>query len=150
MKVTKEFTFDAAHMLSGYNGDCCNLHGHTYKLQVAFTQADPADHLIEPYASMVIDFALISREVKSLLKDYDHATLLYENGDEFERELINLLKRYNLKLKVFSKPITAEHLATVLHKEISANHILNHVGVKATSLRLWETPTSYAEYESGD
>ena len=34
MKVTKEITFDVAHMLSYYEGRCANLHGHTYKLQV--------------------------------------------------------------------------------------------------------------------
>lgn len=34
MKVTKEITFDSAHMLSNYEGKCSNLHGHTYKLQV--------------------------------------------------------------------------------------------------------------------
>ena len=34
MKVTKEVTFDSAHMLSNYSGKCQNLHGHTYKLQV--------------------------------------------------------------------------------------------------------------------
>ena len=34
MKITKEITFDSAHMLSNYNGKCNNLHGHTYKLQI--------------------------------------------------------------------------------------------------------------------
>lgn len=34
MKVTKEITFDVAHILSYYEGKCANLHGHTYKLQV--------------------------------------------------------------------------------------------------------------------
>jgi 6-pyruvoyltetrahydropterin/6-carboxytetrahydropterin synthase len=34
MVVCKEFTFDSAHKLTNDNGECANLHGHTYKLQI--------------------------------------------------------------------------------------------------------------------
>ena len=34
MEVSKEFTFDCAHMLTGHDGLCKNLHGHTYKLRI--------------------------------------------------------------------------------------------------------------------
>ncbi|WP_353891030.1 6-carboxytetrahydropterin synthase, partial [uncultured Victivallis sp.] len=27
-------SFSAAHQLRGYNGDCCKLHGHNYKITV--------------------------------------------------------------------------------------------------------------------
>ena len=33
-KISKEFSFDMAHLLDGHDGKCQNLHGHTYKLQV--------------------------------------------------------------------------------------------------------------------
>lgn len=33
-RVSKEFSFDMAHILDGHDGKCRNLHGHTYKLQV--------------------------------------------------------------------------------------------------------------------
>lgn len=36
-KVSKEFSFDMAHLLDGHDGKCQNLHGHTYKLQVEIT-----------------------------------------------------------------------------------------------------------------
>lgn len=29
IRVTKEFTFDMAHALFGYDGPCKNIHGHT-------------------------------------------------------------------------------------------------------------------------
>ena len=35
MEVSKEFTFDCAHMLTGHDGLCKNLHGHTYKLIIS-------------------------------------------------------------------------------------------------------------------
>ena len=34
-QLTKSVTFDAAHRLRDYVGKCANLHGHTYKLEVA-------------------------------------------------------------------------------------------------------------------
>ena len=27
-------SFDSAHFLSGYNGKCANIHGHTWKIEV--------------------------------------------------------------------------------------------------------------------
>ena len=32
IRLTKEFSFEAAHMLEGYDGPCREIHGHSYKL----------------------------------------------------------------------------------------------------------------------
>jgi len=32
--ISKTFRFEAAHKLVGYDGDCANLHGHSYVLEV--------------------------------------------------------------------------------------------------------------------
>ncbi|WDC84441.1 6-carboxytetrahydropterin synthase [Caloramator sp. mosi_1] len=37
LTVSKEFNFEAAHMLSEHQGDCKNLHGHSYKMIVEVT-----------------------------------------------------------------------------------------------------------------
>ena len=34
MKLSKIFTFDAAHHLPNYTGKCKNLHGHSYQFEV--------------------------------------------------------------------------------------------------------------------
>ena len=34
IRLTKQFGFEAAHALYNYNGKCCRLHGHSYKLFV--------------------------------------------------------------------------------------------------------------------
>ena len=34
IRLTKEFTFEAAHMLEGYDGLCREIHGHSYRLFV--------------------------------------------------------------------------------------------------------------------
>ena len=34
IRITKEFKFEMAHALHGYDGLCKNIHGHSYKLWV--------------------------------------------------------------------------------------------------------------------
>ena len=34
-RVTRTFTFEAAHQLPWHQGKCKNLHGHTYRLEVS-------------------------------------------------------------------------------------------------------------------
>ena len=34
IRLTKEFAFEAAHALEGYDGKCREIHGHSYKLFV--------------------------------------------------------------------------------------------------------------------
>jgi 6-pyruvoyltetrahydropterin/6-carboxytetrahydropterin synthase len=67
MRVTKEFTFDAAHNLPNYHGKCERLHGHTYRIQV--TIESPVD----PETGMALDFAILGDVVKEEVVDVlDH------------------------------------------------------------------------------
>ena len=34
IRLTKEFSFEAAHALEGYDGACREIHGHSYRLFV--------------------------------------------------------------------------------------------------------------------
>jgi 6-pyruvoyltetrahydropterin/6-carboxytetrahydropterin synthase len=68
-RVTRTFSFDAAHQLPWHPGKCRNLHGHTYRLEVSIE--GPVGDL-----GIVRDFAdiadLVQREV---LDRYDHSYL---------------------------------------------------------------------------
>ena len=75
MKISKEFTFDAAHYLTKYHGKCENLHGHTYRLRVT-VEGDLGEE------DMVMDFADLKGLVKEkVLGELDHGDLnkLFEN-----------------------------------------------------------------------
>ena len=47
-------TFDSAHFLSGYNGKCANIHGHTWKLEVAISSQELKE--TGEKRGMIIDF----------------------------------------------------------------------------------------------
>lgn len=68
-RVTRSFTFEAAHRLPWHAGRCRELHGHGYRLEV--TVEGPLDA-----NGVVLDFddvkAVVQREV---VDRYDHAYL---------------------------------------------------------------------------
>jgi 6-pyruvoyltetrahydropterin/6-carboxytetrahydropterin synthase len=69
MLVSKEFTFDAAHNLTEYNGQCEALHGHTYRLRVTL------DGDVKP-DGMVFDFVELKRIVSErVVTVLDHSYL---------------------------------------------------------------------------
>ena len=78
IRLTKEFKFEMAHALYGYDGLCANLHGHSYKLLV--TVRGGVKNEEEPKQGMVIDFSVLKSIVKSLIiSKYDHSLVLNAN-----------------------------------------------------------------------
>ncbi|MBN6080937.1 6-carboxytetrahydropterin synthase QueD [Aggregatibacter actinomycetemcomitans] len=137
-KVSKEFSFDMAHLLDGHDGKCQNLHGHTYKLQV-----EVRGNLYQEGAKqgMVIDFSDLKKTVNhAILEPMDHA-FIYDQTSERESKIAALLQQ--LDSKTFGVPFrtTAEQLAQFIFNQLKYQ---NNLPVSA--VRLWETPTSFCEY----
>ncbi len=61
--------FDAAHFLRGYDGDCGRMHGHCWKVTVTVKAGNTGG------LGMAVDFKVISRELETLLNNYDHRVL---------------------------------------------------------------------------
>ena len=67
--------FAAAHNLINYQGDCENLHGHNWKIEVRVAARELND------AGLGIDFKILKRETKELLEGLDHKYLPVYNGN---------------------------------------------------------------------
>ena len=130
MKVTKEITFDMGHRLSNYSGKCFNLHGHTYKLQVQ-VEGDIGED------GFVIDFTELKEVLKKVTDLFDHKTVLYAVDDVN----IKLEQVFPCSIKLIDYEPTAENLAFYFKKTIQ-DELPKY---KVSKIRLWETPTSYAE-----
>lgn len=118
--VTKLFEFEACHHLPHYDGACHNIHGHSYKLEVTVS-GQVSKNENDPKCGMIIDFKDLKAIVKSVAVDkYDHSNL-----NEF-----------------FPNP-TAE----IMVKQIAVD-IMSKLPqeVYLMSCKLWETSTSYAEW----
>lgn len=120
--VVKEFTFDSAHFLPFHEGKCKNVHGHTYKLQIGIT-AEPNEN------GIVMDFGDLKKVItKIIIEEMDHQFL---NSKETENGFP-------------AKNPTAENMVKWIVETVKvfAKETLSFV-------RLYETPTSYAEWRKG-
>lgn len=146
LTATKEFSFDCAHLLSGHEGACKNLHGHTYKLEVTVKRSPgiPLTQVKGPSQGMIIDFKVLKDAVNELIiSRFDHAFVYWEDGNEAEKALAKVCESYEMKTMALSYRPTAEQMALAFYR--SLDHYLSVHGLQVTRIRLWETPTSYAE-----
>lgn len=120
--VTKRYGFEACHHLPHYVGACHNLHGHSYKLDVTVGGSVIKDQN-NPKCGMIIDFKDLKQIVKEVAVDkYDHSNL----NDFFE----------NPTAEIMVKTIACD-IISKLPK-----------GVHLISVKLWETESSYAEFNA--
>ena len=80
VRVTKQFTFEAAHALDNYDGKCKDIHGHSYHLEITVSGKPKKDDALSD-CGMVIDFS----EVKAILKKeviplFDHRLILRKDS----------------------------------------------------------------------
>ncbi len=137
-RVSKEFSFDMAHLLDGHDGKCQNLHGHTYKLQVEVA----GDLLVDgAKKSMVMDFSDLKAVVKkAILEPMDHA-FIYDQTSERESKIAMLLQELQSKTFGVNFRTTAEEMARFIFQRLKYDEKL-----PISAIRLWETPTSFCEY----
>lgn len=145
VRVTKEFTFESAHVLTGYDGLCSQIHGHSYRLFVTVIGI-PSVAENDPKRGMVMDFGVLKEIVKRLIVDrMDHSLVL--RRDAADGELAGELKRHFDRIIVTDYQPTCENMviefADALRRELPE-------GVSLHSLRLHETATSYAEWFAED
>lgn len=141
MKITREFSFETAHMLSTYDGPCHNLHGHSYKLQVTL-EGEPKNSHAESDSQMIMDFT----DLKSMVNEYivsvlDHAVIF--SGASYrgsaEEELLQWAQRYKMSHIVLESRCTAECIALWIKKRLQ-----HEIGGNIT-VKLWETANSFVE-----
>ncbi len=150
ISITKEFSWDMAHMLSDHRGLCKNLHGHTYRLQVKISRKN--NGVIENTLhsdGMVIDFSDLKAIVqRKIIEPLDHAFMFWCNSnDSVERQIADLLKDSGKKVAEVNYRPTAEEMAASFFDDLTQELIGSDIVVE--SIRVWETTTSFAEVTRG-
>ncbi len=145
IRLTKEFSFEAAHALGGYDGPCREIHGHSYRLFVT-VKGRPATETADPKCGMVLDFGVLKRIVgEQIVSRLDHALVL--RADEANEPLLRMLgERFDNVVTVDYQP-TCENMLDDFARRLQA-HLPE--GVELWSLRLHETATSFAEWFAED
>jgi 6-pyruvoyltetrahydropterin/6-carboxytetrahydropterin synthase len=134
--VCVSMTFDTAHRLYEYDGPCSRIHGHTYRVEVAFAREGFLNN-----KGMVLDFKTFKQYVKEVIDTLDHRLLLQANDP-----LCVALSEYPEQYIGLHFIPTAENLAWhILGLVFDATERAKIFADVEVKVRLWETPTCYAE-----
>ncbi|MER2260737.1 MAG: 6-carboxytetrahydropterin synthase QueD [Psychrobacillus sp.] len=118
--ISKEFTFDAAHHLHHYEGKCKNLHGHTYRAVLGISGYTDE-------RGIMIDFGDIKEIWKQKIEIY--------------------LDHHYINETLPPMNTTAENIVVWIYERLS-EALLDEQGstdIRVEFIKLYETPTSYAE-----
>ncbi|OHB32246.1 MAG: 6-carboxytetrahydropterin synthase QueD [Desulfuromonadaceae bacterium GWC2_58_13] len=111
--------FAAAHNLINYQGDCENLHGHNWKVEVT-VRARELDK-----AGLAIDFKILKRETNAVLDLLDH-------------KYLNKIEPF-----VTASP-SSENIARFLYETLGKR--LNNDNVTVSKVNVWESEYACASY----
>ena len=129
--VTKRIDFCYGHRLLDYDGVCKHPHGHNAVVEVD-VRNDELDS-----RNMVADFSDIKRIVKGWIdRELDHKMIL-----RFDDPLVEPLEKLGEPIfKIDSNP-TVERICKLIFDMAKDSQ-----GLPVVAVRVWETPTSFAEY----
>ena len=142
LRITKEFRFEGAHALPGYDGKCRNIHGHSYLMYVT-VKGENLNGTNSPKEGMVVDFKQLKAIVNENIVDVlDHALIMHA-ASPLSQELA---LAYPNVIMVDFQPSTENLIcwfAQVLSGKLPQ-------GVELFSIRLYETAGSFAEWYASD
>lgn len=145
IRLTKEFTFEAAHSLEGYDGLCREIHGHSYRLFVT-VKGEPESNEASPKLGMVMDFGILKRIVnEQIVERLDHSFIMRRTAEA--EEVADVLSyRFSKVVMTDYQPTCENMLADFAERLLGALP----EDIELYSLRLHETATSYAEWFASD
>ncbi len=127
--IYKEVQIDTSHRLLHYEGKCANLHGHRWKVEI-WMGGEP-----DPVTKILIDYSII----KKIVDKYDHQIIL--NRDD---PMVPRIQEFHKVITTPGDP-TSELMADLIRDDLYA--FCREHGIKATvpKIRVWESPTAFAE-----
>lgn len=140
VRVTKRFTFEAAHALQCHDGLCASIHGHSYVLDVTLI-GTPRLEPGHPKDGMVVDFADLKQVVKSAVVDtYDHTLLLHVDDKASRPSGEAAMSRVRLTPWQPTCENMLLDIVATLQRAMPTGMVLHRV-------RLQETATSWADWQ---
>lgn len=112
-------SFAAAHNLNNYQGECENLHGHNWRVEVTVT-AKELDK-----AGLGIDFKILKAETREFLGTLDH-------------KYLNELPSFQ------GVSPSSENISRFIYQELGKK--LNNSNVKVEMITVWESDFACASY----
>jgi 6-pyruvoyltetrahydropterin/6-carboxytetrahydropterin synthase len=130
--VTKRIEFCYGHRLLDYDGICKHPHGHNAVAEID-VRTDALDR-----RNMVADFSDIKRLVKGWIdQELDHKMILRQDDP-----LVGPLRELGEPMYLLESNPTVERIARLIFEKTQ------ELGFQVVSVRVWETPSSFAAYST--
>ena len=146
MKIGKVIQWDMGHRVLNHRSVCKGLNGHRYKAEIC-VEGDLVEKKDASEEGMVIDFADIKKTAQKFIQEeLDHAFMVWEKDIEL-LEFFKNSKGHKPVIVPFTP--TAENVAAYIFNELKDKFTdVFKTGLHLQSVKLWETPSSYALFES--
>ncbi len=146
-RICKTIELESGHLLSKHPGDCQFPHGHTRSVELVFA----AESLDEN--DMVLDFKAIKEMMGDFLATFDHG-LCMNTADPHYAEFKRIYGEHIIPFE--QQDPTSEAMAQTVFRHAQAALARAAAGdcrypvrpcVRLERVRVWETSSSWAEYE---
>jgi len=148
MKIVKIIQWDMGHRVLNHRSVCKGIHGHRYKAEICIEGELIVDSGLSE-EGMVIDFADIKGIAQKFIQEkLDHAFMVWDQ----DKELLKFFKHSDgHKLVVVPFTPTAENVSAYIFQKLKDEFLDKFkTGLHLHSVKLWETPSSYALYEKNN
>lgn len=118
-ELTVEVGFSAAHQLRGYKGNCENMHGHNWRVQINIT----AERLND--IDIAVDFREVKQIAREVISPLDHAFL-------------------NEVFPFTEKNPSSENIAKWIYDSLKKR--INEDDLRVAGVTVWESDSASASY----
>ena len=144
MRIVKVIQWDMGHRVLNHRSVCKGLHGHRYKAEIC-VEGDLINQSGASEEGMVIDFADIKKIANEFIQHkLDHGFMVWDK----DKEMLSFFENSNgHKCIIVPFTPTAENVAKYIYTQLKnkIQHSYDN-GLSLFSVKLWETPSSYALY----
>lgn len=147
MKITKEYKFEAAHIVRNCSSRRCShtIHGHSYRVIVTIAGSNTDT------AGMVIDFGLLKNTFGKFLDVFDHSLMVNHN----DITMHNVADASSERVVYMPFNSSAENIALLIL--VICNKLINQFlfkknenGMRVSQVQVFETATGSAIAEYSD
>ncbi len=146
-RICKTIELESGHLLSKHPGDCQFPHGHTRSVELVFA-AECLDA-----NDMVLDFKAIKEMMGGFLAQFDHGLCMNTadpNFPEFKRiygEHIIPFEQQDPTSEAMAQTVFRHAKAALARAAAGEGKYPVRACVRLERVRVWETSSSWAEYE---
>ena len=146
-RVCKTFTVESGHMLSKHPERCKYPHGHTRIVEVVVTGGSLDEH------GMLVDFKALKLALNDYIERYDHAMAVNSNDPLlpslralYPEDAMVVFENQEPTTEAIAKDIFDFVETTLKFGFHQDQYTIEPDRVKVERIRVWETPSSWAEF----